>query len=310
MHARGARRVEPLQRLVEQERLVDRVDREVREDRMARFAGGRRPALDGDAKFELARRECLDFPQAGARFGRMQVDRGIRDEAALQHGGDAPRVALARRAGHDHPAARCHGRLVERRQRAQRGRHAEQVVGHAPSVQPPVGDRPAERVARPCRGSGDRLAIRVREQDQAVARGGVRQPADDADPLAGDHGLIGRELADQRHRGRRVGDALHLRSQRFQPLGDDGLDGPLAMLLGADQPAEQADRRVAAGVHFGQDALHCVRHSPLMSERLPDPTTLCTRVAYAGCLRNLHTARRRSAPPAALTSPASLTSRG
>ena len=147
--------------------LVERIDRPVGEGGVADLAGVGRAALDRDAELEQARREGLDLAHADARFGGMEIDRGIGAQSAMQERRDAARMALAGRAGEDDVARRHLARFEHGLQALHQDGHARQIVGHAPAMEAAVVDHAGEGVALPAFGVGQRLAVGMGEEDDA-----------------------------------------------------------------------------------------------------------------------------------------------
>ena len=238
----GAPGIERLQRAMDEHELVERIDRPVGEGGVADLAGVGCAALDRDAELQQARREGLDLAHADARFGGMEIDRGIGAQSAMQERRDAARMALAGRAGEDDVARRHLARFEHGLQALYQDGHARQIVRHAPTMDAAVVDHAGEGVALPAFGVGQRFAVGMGEEDDASTFALPLEGGDDAFAFVRvDRPRTG-ELPHHRHVGRLVAYGLHRTAQPARGVGDQPLHRGLTVLLGADQRLQEADR--------------------------------------------------------------------
>jgi hypothetical protein len=227
---------------MDEQELVERIDRLVGEGGVADLAGVGRAAFDGDAELEQARGEGLDLAHADAGFGGMEIDRGVGAQSAMQERRDTARMALAGRTGEDDVAQRRLARLEHGLQALHQDGHARQVVGHAPAMQAAVVDHAGKGIALPTLGSRDGLAVGMGEEDDAASLAPPLEPRDHALALARVDRLVTGELGHHRHVARPVAYGLDRAAKPARGVGHQPLHRRLALALGADQALQETDR--------------------------------------------------------------------
>ena len=259
-HPRAAVAVQRVERGLDHYRLVQCADRQMRESRVARLTGVGCPSGHGDAQIELPAADRLDLLHAVTALGRVQIDRGVGRAAVLQRCGHTPRVALGGRAGGDDVPGRPQAGIDDDPDGLGHDGDAGEVVGHAPAVDPALGDGAGEGVVLPAVQAGDGLPVGVAEEDQAAPCAGAAQPRHDTDTvLRGRHIALG-ELVAHPHLGGRIAQRLDLAAGGAQVLGVALLHGGLAVTLGGDQALQELDAVRAPRLRGGDQGLRRVGH--------------------------------------------------